>query len=302
MEVRLHSDDMGATDAVSRTMLDCRTHGAIAGFSIFGNGTGNDRVAATLTTHPERHAHLAVHLNLCEGPSLAPPSRVPLLVDRDGNLRHGFTGLLARTLLPGSEELLRQVEVEWRAQIEAARCLIAPRHLAALDGHNHFHMIPALFNLAARLASEYRIPAIRIVSEPAYLQETGDLARPGFWLNLVKNRLLWLLASSARDTARARGLAFDDRVVGVLYAGRLRAASVRRALHRARRARAARVEVMFHIGRALPSEAHRWDHAPAFRAWYLSPERDLEAPEAAELAKELWGGAGTDRATAHPLR
>src|ERR1035437_1864546 len=144
-------------------------HGYLDGFSVMANGEAWQPTKEALVKEATRPARLIAHLNLSEGPSSATPSQVPLLVDDEGNLKHGF-GSLAALWLKGSDglrqALLMQVEQEWRAQICRVSEMVAPRVVNGVDGHVHVHMLPFLFPIAARLAHEAGIPVIRVSREP----------------------------------------------------------------------------------------------------------------------------------------
>jgi predicted glycoside hydrolase/deacetylase ChbG (UPF0249 family) len=64
-----------------------------------------------------------------------------------------------------SDEILRAIEIELSAQIEAViDSGIKPTHL---DSHKHFHCLPKVYKLVCRLAEKYKIGAIRWPWEPS---------------------------------------------------------------------------------------------------------------------------------------
>src|SRR4051794_32334450 len=81
LKIYLHTDDLAATESMSKGMLDRWMHGYLDGFSIMANGEAAQTCHDALAKASDRPARLIAHLNLTEGPSSAPPSDVPLLVN-----------------------------------------------------------------------------------------------------------------------------------------------------------------------------------------------------------------------------
>lgn len=287
MIVHIHADDMGATDHSTRQLLASWQRGFLTSFSVLANGTACDQLADALaaTSHAAR---IACHLNLSEGPSSAPGQEVQLLVDEHGNLSHTFLSLI-KAWLTNQRGIAEQVETEWRAQIQAVQRCVRPRPVDAVDGHMHVHMLPFLFPIAAKLASEYRVPSIRISLEPFFFVHSKDLLTKFFALNFIKHVILRMCSWRAVPVARRHGLAWPKRMVGILYAGRMTMEAALAGITTARRGDIEEVEVLFHLGRALKSERQRWARSDFIAEFYCSPHRDEEKAEAAKLANYLTG-------------
>jgi hypothetical protein len=75
--------------------------------------------------------------------------------------------------------------------------------------------------------------------------------------------------------ARREALAALPGLVGVLYIGRM-AAAARAGLRAAERRRYEWAEAIFHIGRARPKEAGRWERQPRRARFPTVPLRDVE--------------------------
>lgn len=291
MKVYLHSDDIAATEAVTRAILDRWIHGYLDGFSVIANGEACESTMSALAARGDHPARVVVHLNLSEGPSTLSPEQVPLLVDERGLLKHGFASL-AKIWLTGSTKVRRdlqdQIRNEWRAQILRVRALAGQRPLHGVDGHVHVHMLPFLFPIAARLASENGIPEIRISREPFFVCEGAkDLLSPHFWVNVLKHIVLRVCAGRARTAFRETGLASSSYIIGVLYSGSMSAAAASAGLAAAQRKGAESVEVIFHAGRASDKERSRWGDRGGYADFYCSPLRDREFREVALLHADL---------------
>ncbi|GJM23120.1 MAG: hypothetical protein DHS20C15_30350 [Planctomycetota bacterium] len=280
MQVIHHSDDLGFTPAITARILQAWREGLLDGFSVLANGSDLEGAREGLAAEPDREARISAHLNLFEGPAQFPYERLPLITDMDGQLNASFGGLLRTWMLSPKRVktmLLEQIEVEWRAQLERIVAACAPRKLSAVDGHLHFHMLPFLFPIAAKLAREFEIPEIRIAREPLHVSwRAGDSLSPAFAVNVIKNLVLRVCARSARRVASEHDLRAPDALVGLLYTGRMTETAARAGLAAAQRCGAQRVELLLHVGRATPDEALRWKGRADAASFPLSAARDAE--------------------------
>jgi predicted glycoside hydrolase/deacetylase ChbG (UPF0249 family) len=143
---------------------------------------------------------------------------VPLLADRRGEFCHGFLGLWRLLGSRRREAALAQIAAELGAQAERfTACRVDVDHV---DGHQHVHLIPEIFPIAASLASA-RQAAIRIPDER--FRGGHHLAR--CWLTclanggVIKKMILSRLARSA--VAAETKLFHADHYYGVLETGRI---------------------------------------------------------------------------------
>lgn len=297
MEIIHHSDDYGFTSSVTQRIADAWEQGLLDSFSIMANGDALEEGAARLGSRPDRQVRIAVHLNLFEGQASADPNDVPLITDAAGRLNNTFAGLLMRGL-GGSKArrnaLLSQVEREWRAQIERVRTICAPRPIAALDSHLHFHMLPFLFPTALKLAEEFGIGEIRVTREPFYLSPVlADSLSPAFAANLLKSLVLRVCVRRVGGALRSSLVSDTDAFVGILYTGRMSKASALAGIERCRRSGAGRIEMLWHIGRASKEEIERREGRSTASAFPTSPMRDREFAALKELrAKASAAGNG----------
>src|SRR5262249_41609271 len=150
------------------------------------------------------------HLNLSDGPPVANPTLVSTLLNDSGKLDSSPEALLLKTATRALS--LREVEVEWDAQIGRGRGAgVSPTHL---DGHKHVHMLPGLFEIALRLGKRHGIAAIRISHEASGLRaalSAGVGMRASVVLKQgVQARGLKLLARDARAMAERAGISSSD--------------------------------------------------------------------------------------------
>lgn len=274
MKLRVHADDCGVSRGVTDAILRCIDEGPVEGTSLIANGAAFDYAVAALRARPQ--VALSVHLNLIEGPPVAPAAGLGLLVGNDGLLRSSFQSLL-RAHTFGSAKLRSaleaQVRTELTAQVERVRAAVGPGVALRLDSHQHLHHLPFIFRIVTQLCGA--LPAaMRLAREPFF---AGRHSLSG----LAKHALLNALSASHRKTLRARGIASDDYLVGLLRTGRMTPAAVDKALGRLR-ARSQKsselsVELLFHPGGAAPGEEAIWARYPALAAYYFSPDRRAES-------------------------
>src|SRR5215216_2492644 len=154
--IRPHADDLGLHPAVDRAVFQAFEAGAIAGASILATGP----------TFPEaaRQARLLgiplwLHLAIVDTAPLSPPSEVPSLVNADGRFPPYFGEVLRRALLGRLRKADLRIEV--RRQFERfGEAGLVPAQGFALDGHQHLHLLPPVFDTVVELALDYRLSAV----------------------------------------------------------------------------------------------------------------------------------------------
>jgi len=223
----VNADDLGWTAGVNRGIAEAHRNGIVTSASLLANGEAF--AGAVELARDGGGLGVGVHLNLNDGPPIAPRESVPSLVNDSGEFEGGPDGLLLKIATRGLS--MREVELEWSAQISKVRDAgIEPTHL---DGHKHVHMLPGLFETALRLAKRYGIGAIRVSHEASNLRSalsTGQL-RAGVVLKQgVQARGLKLLARDAREQAERAGVSTADYFCGIAQTGELTREGVARLL------------------------------------------------------------------------
>jgi len=223
----VNADDLGWTAGVNRGIAEAHRNGIVTSASLLANG-GAFAEAVELA-RDTGGLGVGVHLNLNDGPPVAPRESVPSLVNEAGEFEGGPDGLLLKIATRGLS--MREVEIEWGAQISKARDAgIEPTHL---DGHKHVHMLPGLFEIALRLAKRYGIGAIRVSHEASSLRaalSTGERRAAVVLKQGVQARGLKLLARDARKQAERAGVSTADYFGGIAQTGELTKEGVARLL------------------------------------------------------------------------
>jgi predicted glycoside hydrolase/deacetylase ChbG (UPF0249 family) len=215
----VNADDFGWTAGVNRGIAEAHRNGLVTSTSLLANG--NAFADAIHLGRQMPAMGIGVHLNLSDGPPVAPQARIKSLLDQTQMLHGGPRSLLLR--LATRQLLLDEVECEWETQIQKVLDTgLAPTHL---DGHKHVHMLPGLFKLAVTLAKRHKIPCIRISHEASPLRAALSCGRsPKLALLLLQGaqaRTLKLLAPQAREHAASAALLSADYFCGIAQTGTL---------------------------------------------------------------------------------
>jgi hopanoid biosynthesis associated protein HpnK len=223
----VNADDLGWTAGVNCGVAEAHRNGIVTSASLLANG---EAVAEAVDLARDTSGlGVGVHLNLNDGPPVAPRESVPSLVNDSGEFEGGPDGLLLKIATRGLA--MREVEIEWEAQISKVRNAgIEPTHL---DGHKHVHMLPGLFEIALRLAKRHGIGAIRVSHEASGLRaalSTGASRAAVVLKQGVQARGLKLLARDARDQAERAGVSTADYFCGIAQTGELTKEGVARLL------------------------------------------------------------------------
>jgi predicted glycoside hydrolase/deacetylase ChbG (UPF0249 family) len=212
---------------VNRGVAEAHRNGIVTSASLLANGAAF--AEAVDLARETRGLGVGVHLNLNDGPPVAPRESVPTLMNDAGQFEGGPDGLLLKIATRGLS--MREVESEWDAQIRKVRDAgVEPTHL---DGHKHVHMLPGLFEIALRLAKRHGIGAIRVSHEASSLRtalSTGERRAAVVLKQGVQARGLKLLARDAREQAERAGVSTADYFCGIAQTGELTKEGVARLL------------------------------------------------------------------------
>lgn len=276
LRIIVHADDIGISREGTDRILQAHDTGALSSVSIMPNGPAFDYAIDEIKKRPG--LRVSVHLNLLEGGPVSAAGAVDLLVDSNGRFFRSFPGLWIKYGLSdssGKRILRQQVKTEMRAQIgKVAGCLEAGAQIN-VDSHNHYHMIPFVFDALLELSEEFNIRYIRIPEEKFFWCFEGWrwLSRY-FGTGMIKHFLLNVLSKGRKARLNALGIGYPSHFIGVLFSGYMTGAIVRSALGSLER-RSGTVEILFHPWRAGAGEIGRWGQE-RFGGYYCSPSRDDE--------------------------
>lgn len=205
------ADDVGLHPGMTRGALAAHDGGIVTAVSVSPNGRDFEAAVELLRDRPK--LDVGAHLSLVGERPLSPPRAIPSLVGADGRLHAKYPAFAARYAL--GRIRAADLETELRAQVE--RLLATGLRVVHLNSHQHLHLLPRVFDAVLKLAQEHGIPAVRIPNEP----EAG-LSPRGLQLAVLN-------ALGRRARLRGQNIS-PDRTIGILAAGHLTAATLRRCL------------------------------------------------------------------------
>ena len=282
-KIIVHADDFGTSKEISDRILAACDMGVLSSVSLVPNALAFDYAVEELKKRP--HVRVSVHLNFLEGAPLKDPSEVDRLINTDGIFCHSFQGLWMKYILspdPEKKILKEQVKGEMRAQISRVMDALGGGNDMNVDSHNHYHIIPFVFDALTELCEELRIGYIRIPQEKFFWCSSGRQAlRCYFSLNMIKHCLLNAMSRGYKKKLDERSVRYSDYFIGVLFSGYMSGKAVGAGLRslKAGTDREVTVEILFHPGRAGEEELIGWIKKKSFDAYYRSSWRDFEFNE-----------------------
>ncbi len=271
MKLILYNDDFGVTYGLTNAIRDSFLNGTTTCASIRTNGLAYpyavEEVIPTVSG-----LELGLHLNLTEGPPNADPSQVPRLIDRRGYMKNTFLDFYRS--LKHDAELLKETEIEMRAQFEnAVQSGLALNHV---NGHQHIHMIPEVFEIICRMMNQYGIRFIRIPSEPFFFSSCFQDTRHMICnFNLIKHLLLRRLSWRAQDCLRKSQLKSVGCFVGILYTGRMSLEAFETGLRKLEGRGIPIAEILFHPA-YIDDQRDASARGGRVPEYYYLPERKME--------------------------
>lgn len=229
------ADDVGLHPGMTRGALAAHDGGIVTAVSVSPNGRAFEPAVELLRDRPR--LEVGAHLTLVGERPLSPREAIPSLVGPDGGLHAGYPAFAARYALGR----LRAADLETELRVQLERLLATGLRVVHLNSHQHLHMLPRVFEIVLRLAEEHAIAAVRIPREPEVrLTPRG-------------------LQIAALNALGRRAGSPVDRTVGVLVAGHLNPARLRRCLDRVEGV----TELVCHpgLGGAELAAAYDWDYA-----------------------------------------
>jgi len=131
----VNADDLGLSHGITDGILLAHREGIVTSASLMVNQPATDYAVAKLQEVPS--LDVGIHLNLCQGRPVLPPSSIPSLVGSDGNFSPpAQMGRKLASLRVSPKE----IEAEFCAQIDRMLSYgLRPSHA---DSHHRFHIYP----------------------------------------------------------------------------------------------------------------------------------------------------------------
>lgn len=243
-QIIVNADDFGRSRAINAAIMQAHREGVLTSASLMVAGDAFDEAVDLARATPT--LAVGLHLVVSAGRAALNPQEIPHLVDASGRfpddpLRAGLRYAFDRVAQ-------RELAAEVAAQFERFAATGLP--LSHVDGHQHLHVHPVVFNLLLPLARQYGAHGVRVPADDLWLalrhDRHGAAAKIGWAIGLG------LVVGWCRRRARANGLPVPDRVYGVFQSGQMTEGYVMKVL---RELRAPTAELYFHPSLAAPGEA-----------------------------------------------
>lgn len=287
--VWFHADDYGVTTQQCERILDCYQNGVLNSISVLPNTPVLGEALEILNRADPGGTRIrrVLHLNFVEGKPLAGAEYVPDLVDSAGYFDKSFIHFFRWNYMRTGarrRELVRQLRLEIAAQLRAVT-VENDYKITAIDSHQHYHMIPVVFDSLMEVLSEkefehLRIHHIRIPVDPAApLMHDAQMRRGVPRINWVKWCILKIYAD--RNKKRLHSKEIEAPVfLGIFYTCEMKREVVE-ALLPAYKAyadkRGQELELMFHPGSLTARYELLDERSKELVEFYMSDNRYYEA-------------------------
>lgn len=286
-ETWYHADDFGVSLEQSEKILSCYQEGVLNSISILPNVPDLGGALELLNkVDKKRVIRRVLHLNFVEGRPLAGVKQVSLLVDKEGYFDKSFFHFFIWNYTAAGKRrgnLKKQLCAEIRAQLRAVTTE-HDFHITAVDSHQHYHMIPIIFDCLTTVLGEAEfahldIRQVRIPVDPIkpVLAIQSPKRIPA--INLVKWLILKILSGRNIKLLLRKGIEIPT-FFGILYTCEMRWEIVK-ALFPAYKKYANRkdtsLELMFHPGNLTADYELLDQRREELRAFYMSDNRFFEA-------------------------
>ena len=290
-----HADDYGVTAQQSERIIDCFRNGALNSISVLPNTPAlKDSLKILDDADPAgNQIRRVLHLNFVEGRPLAGAENVSLLVDEEGYFDKSFIWFFRwnyKKRKGAGQELIRQLKLEIAAQLRAVTTENDYR-ITAVDSHQHYHMIPMIFDSLMEVLSDKEFKGLDI----QYIRIPVDPVAP-LWkdmhtllgvpaINWVKWCILKINAARNKKILQDKGIK-SPLFFGIFYTCEMKKNVVETLLpayEAYAEGKNEELELMFHPGN-LTAEYELLDvRRKELAAFYMSDNRFYEA----ECLKQL---------------
>ena len=209
-------DDFGLSSEVNEAIVAAHRDGILTSASLMVTGAAVSEAAALARELPGLSTGLHLVLSGPEAPAASPPRDIPDLVDASGCFP-------ASPAWAGISDALfwrrrrTQIEHEIRAQIE--RYLETGLPIDHVDGHQHLHMHPMIFDVLLGCMEAYGIRWVRLVEEDG-VARSGAAVSPAE----VIPTIFGALSRRARGRLRLNGkVGAPERLYGLRASGQVSA-------------------------------------------------------------------------------
>lgn len=205
----LNADDFGVNNNINLGILDGYNNGFLTSASICANGKEFD-VAVNEILPDCPNLGIGVHLNISNGNALCKHK----LLSNNNHFNNTFLHIYK---LSSNSEFLKEIETEFRAQIEKVNNYSTIDHL---NSQSHIHSIPAIFKIVCKLANEYKISYVRLPKEEIILMpDMHKFINLTFPISISKVLIMNIFSKINQKTASDYNIKTNHFTNGELYRG-----------------------------------------------------------------------------------
>ena len=209
LKLIVNADDFGISKSVNEGIVEAHLNGIVTSASIMANGRAFNHAVKLCYDNPS--LDIGVHLSLVEENPVLAPEMIPSLVNSEGHF-HQTSWAFAHKYLAKTLNL-DEIENELDAQI--MRVLDAGINISHVDGHQHLHMFPHIFDIVGKLCGKYEINSVRIPLERVRLFSKQSRGKKFRALEQI------VLNYFCRKAKRKTILNTPDHFFGFFYGGQL---------------------------------------------------------------------------------
>ena len=207
-----NADNLGQSKAANKAIIELYNEGFLKSASLTANAPEFKEVTETVLPQcPE--LGVGVRLNITCGKSVC--ADVDRLADLSGKFVSSIPKILINSFNPKDKEFFPQLEREFRRQIELVLSKTTATHI---DSVCDIHLIPPIFDLVCRLASEYKIKWIRTKHEQKYfIPDMFQNMNKKMFVNSLRFLLFNYLTGYNKEILVKYELSANDYFIGLMY-------------------------------------------------------------------------------------
>lgn len=209
----INGDDFGYSEAVNLGVLRGHREGVLTSASLMVNEAASEHAVEIARSNPQ--LSVGLHLSLVLGRAALSQAEIPHLVNESGEFSR--SPFLAGLNYFFNRQARRELHHEMRRQFE--KFAATGLRFSHVDGHNHLHMHPVVFDELIKLCEEFDVRRVRVVKNEASVH--FQITRRRWPSRLLLGSIFGLLGRSCTRRLEGRGFVFPGNVYGLLQSGEL---------------------------------------------------------------------------------
>lgn len=229
MKVIIECDDFGLNYGFSDAIHNSLIQGISKSTCIRVNGQAYKYSLSLIKTNPKIF-DVGLHVDLTHGPFL---TNIPLFFKSNYSIT--YIEYCLRLLL-NDKRLIRAIENEISAQFNKLH--LDKVKISHVNGHDHIHMIPKIFEIICKTAKKNGVNRIRITNEPFHLSFN--------FINLIKYLILKAFTKKNIKTAQKLKMKYPNSFYGLIDSNNMNLANIVKSLENAIISKFEIIEIAIH--------------------------------------------------------